>query len=159
MKFWATMGLRERRLVAVMLAVVVIALLYLVAFEPAWKGRQKLDRELPLLRQEVAQVDALAAEIKRTSAASLTSANLRGLRDEVERSLERAKLKATSIIGNDESLEVRLAAVPFQEVLAWQQVVQKDLRLKTARLAVARDTKAGLVTAQITLEPPKRSER
>jgi general secretion pathway protein M len=159
MKFWASLGARERRLVLAMATVVGLAFLYLLAFEPAWKGRQKVEQALPALRQEVAQVDALAAEIKRTSALVLTSSAVRGLRDEVQRSLDRAGLKAAVVTGTDEAVEVKLAGVGFQEVLNWQQAVQKDLRVRTVRISVARDTKAGAVSVQASIEPPRKGER
>jgi general secretion pathway protein M len=159
MKFWTSLGVRERRLLIAMSIVLGIAVVYLLAFEPAWNGRKKLANTLPLLRQEVAQVDGLAGEIKRTSAQVLTSAPLRGLRDELQRSLERAGLKAASLTGNDDAVEVKLNGVSFQDVLAWQQSVQKDLRLKTVRFSVARDTKAGAVSVQASFETPRKGER
>ncbi len=159
MKFWQNLGARERRILILMSIVLGAAILYLLAFEPAWVGRKKLEKSLPLLRQEVAQVDALAAEIKRTGAQVLTSAPLRGLRDEMQRSLERAGLKAAALTGNDDAVDVKLSGVSFQEVLAWQQSVQKDLRVKTVRFSVARDTKAGAVSVQASFEPPRKGER
>jgi general secretion pathway protein M len=159
MKFWASLGARERRLLLAMAGVLGVALMYLLAFEPAWQGRQKISKALPALRLEVAQVDALAGEIKRTSALVLTSSAVRGLRDEVQRSLDRAGLKSAVVTGSDEAVEVKLAGVSFQEVLNWQQAVQKDLRVRTVRMSIARDTKAGAVSVQASIEPPRKGER
>ena len=58
--WWIGLGRRERALTAVAGSFVLLALLYLVALEPAWKSRVRLDAELPRLRAQVAEIDALA---------------------------------------------------------------------------------------------------
>jgi general secretion pathway protein M len=152
-QYWSSLGGREKRLVVGMGSVVLAAIVYLLCFEPAWQGRKKLATELPQLRAEVAQVDALNAEIRRTAASASATGVLRGLRDEVEKSLARAGMKAATLTGSDDGVDVRLAGIGFDQLLLWQQAVQKDLRLRTTKVTVARDSKAGLVTAQLLLEP------
>ena len=66
---WNALSSRDRRMLGLAAGFLVLVFAWMVAFEPAWKGRQQLARELPSLRTELAQMDQLASEA-RTAASS-----------------------------------------------------------------------------------------
>ena len=62
--WWQGLARRERMLVAGAAVLVLAALVYLLAVEPAWKTRARLAAELPRLRAQAAEVEALAQEAR-----------------------------------------------------------------------------------------------
>ena len=64
-QWWIGLSRRERLATLAATALVAATLLYLLGVEPAWRTRARLIAELPRLRAEAVQVDALAAEAKK----------------------------------------------------------------------------------------------
>ena len=56
--FWAERTQQERKLLSIGGVVAGLALVYAVFFEPAWTGRITLQKSLPELRQNAAQLQA-----------------------------------------------------------------------------------------------------
>jgi general secretion pathway protein M len=59
---WLARTEQERRFLAIGGAVVLAALLYLLLVDPAIEGRAQLRRQLPQLRQQAAELQAMAQE-------------------------------------------------------------------------------------------------
>ena len=62
---WQLMTPRERRIVVAGAALLVAAAVWLLLFEPAWTGRQRLQSELPAMRSQLAQVEPEAIRRRR----------------------------------------------------------------------------------------------
>ena len=60
--FWSERNKREQNMLVVAIAVVVLGLLYLLLIDPALSGRANLEKQLPALRQQAAEVQALSKE-------------------------------------------------------------------------------------------------
>src|SRR5204862_235881 len=63
-EWWLGLARRERIGAAAAAAFALAAALYLLALEPAWRTRERLAKELPLLRAQAAQVEALRLEAR-----------------------------------------------------------------------------------------------
>jgi hypothetical protein len=66
---WLARTEQERRFLAIGGAVVLLALLYLILVDPAVEGRAQLRRSLPQLRQQAAELQAMAQEAGKLAAA------------------------------------------------------------------------------------------
>src|SRR5581483_5058575 len=64
-QWWLGLSRRERIGTAGAASFVLAALLFLVAIEPAWRTRERLAGDLPRLRAEAAQMEALRLEARR----------------------------------------------------------------------------------------------
>lgn len=138
---WQRLAPREQRMLTLAGVVVLAALLWLVAFEPAWKSVNTLQHRLPQLRAEAAQLDSILVEIRElqagTTGGTLTTAEVPpALAD----SLRRAGLEANTSINqtSPESWEVSLHEAPVAPVLDWLQTLPFELRLNTPVVALAR---------------------
>lgn len=158
---WQAMAGRERRLVGVAALVVAIALVYLVLIEPAWLARQRLARELPALRAQLARVDSLADEASRLAGVPVSANTPQALRARLEASIEAAGL-GSALAGLQHSgslFDVRFEAVAFGEWLAWLEQTARDARLRVVDVAVTRASAPGLVNARVSLEMPAQGGR
>jgi general secretion pathway protein M len=159
LRWWAGLQPREKRVLGGGGALLALALLYLLAFEPAYEGRRKLEAELPALRGQVAQMEALSSEARRLSGQVAQGADSpQQLKAQLEQSIEAAGLKGSmsqlSLAG--ELIDLRFKGVSFAAWLAWFDAAMRETRLRAVDVSVERETTPGLVSARLTLEAPKR---
>ena len=161
MQRWRLMAPRERRLVIASGVVIVLALIYLVLFEPAWMGRQRLQRELPVLRSQLARVEQLADEARQLGSAQLTNETPQAVRTRLEQSIDNAGLRPAlaQLQATGSLFDVRFRSVPFEAWLEWLDVAARDTRLRVVDLAVTRESAPGVVTARVSLEMPSAQAR
>ncbi len=58
-EFWAARDARERAMLAVAALVVTFGLAYALLIDPALSGRERLNKDLPELRRQVAQMQSI----------------------------------------------------------------------------------------------------
>ena len=157
---WRGLQARERRIVGIGGTLALLALVYLLAFEPAYVGRQRLAAELPRLRAQVSQMEGLASEARRLSTqAPQATDSPQQLRVQLEQSIAAAGLQpqvAQLTVAGD-LIDLRFKAVPFAAWLGWFDSVLRETRLRAVDIAIERDTAPGVVSARLTLEAQKRA--
>lgn len=151
--WWVGLGRRERALVVAAGSFVLLALLYLVALEPAWKARGRLDAELPRLRTQVAEIDALAQEAKRLASRGVAVESASAAKVALEQALARANLGGVQVAVLDERrLGVTAKSVPVTQWLAWVEEAARESRLRIAAVRISRAAVRAIVDAEATFE-------
>lgn len=149
-EFWEMRDARERAMLSVAAVVVVFGLIYTLLIEPALSGREQLNRDLPQLRQQVAQLQALSKEAAALSgkpAITVTGIS----REKIEAALARNGLKMQSLLLTGDSAKVQLAAVSFGGTLAWLDDMQKTALLYVVDADIVALAQADQVDATLTL--------
>lgn len=148
--FWALRDARERKLLLVSAAVIAAALYYLLLIAPALAGREQLAKNLPSLRAQVAQLQALSgeaaglAEKTGTSVAAMTKETLNA-------SLAAHGLKAQSASVTGEVAQIQLAGVSFTRTLDWLLELQKTARVSVGDAKITPLTQPDQIDAIFTL--------
>ena len=151
--WWQSLGQRERSLVAGAAALALVAAVYAVAIEPAWKARARLGEELPLLRAQAAEVDALALEARQLARRGTAAAPAGALKSLLEQSLAAAQLRQARVTATDERrIVVSVQAAPVTPWLAWLEQAARESRLRIARIQVSRTAARGMVDSEVTFE-------
>jgi general secretion pathway protein M len=155
---WAALAPRERRVLALGLLVVLVAVGYLLLFEPAWQGRRQIQGELPLLRGQLARMTALAAEAQQLAAAPRTAEAPQAMRGALEQSVRSAGLAAhlAQLNLSGELFDLRFSGVPYAAWLAWLDTTLRETRLRVADVTVTREANSGVVAVRLVLEAPRR---
>jgi len=156
---WAAMQPRERRLVMAGLGLSLAGLLYLVAFEPAWLGRARLQADLPALRTQLAQVEALAGEARQLSGQTAQPVeSTQQLKSLLEQSIDAAGLRSyvAQIGASGELIDLRFKGVPFETWLTWFDTSLRETRLRAVDVAIERESNPGVATIRVTLESARR---
>lgn len=158
---WAALAPRERRMVLGAGIVVVIAIVWLGLFEPAWNGRQALQRELPVLRAQAAQMAGLAAVAQQAQAQASAVPPPETIRADIESSLKAAGFGASigQFEANDERVSLKLQSVSNAAWLAWLDEASRTTRVRVVDASMARESKPGYVTVRVVLEFPRREKR
>lgn len=147
---WTAMTLRERAMLLAGIAMIALAIVFLVAFEPAWNGRAKLQRELPRLREEAAELEQLAREASQLKSQGQERATSGGLAQALQASLAQKGLEARLAAQADGSVQVSLGAVHAGVLMTWIETVQRELRVRVSGLKLDQTEKPGTVDAQLT---------
>lgn len=151
--WWIGLGRRERMLTAAAGSFALLALLYLVTLEPAWKARARLDAELPRLRAQVAEIDALAQEAKQLASRGVAVESASAAKVALEQALARANLGTVQVSVLDERrLAVTAKGVPVSSWLAWAEEAARESRLRVAAARISRTAVRAVVDAEATFE-------
>ncbi len=160
---WQRLAPREQRLVSLAALVAGAALLWMLAFEPAWNSVQTLRDRLPQLRAQSAQLDTILTEIRELQAGTTSGAlPVAEVPAALEDSLRRAGLDATATVSQatPDTWDVHLNEAPVSPVLQWLQTLPYELRLATPQVELARAENAegrqlaGRLTGRIVVAFP-----
>lgn len=155
---WAALSVRERRLIGLGGLLVLLALLWAVAYEPAATGRKRLLAEQASWQSDLARMEALSAQVRQLGAvAAAEPASLESLRERLETSLDAAGFRAQvqTLRVSADQIELRMKSVPAQAWMVWLDTTLRETRLRVGRLSLDRDgppAGPGMVSVRITLE-------
>jgi len=149
-EYWARRDGRERSMLTAAAVVMVFALIYALLIAPALSGRQQLSKDLPLLRQQVAQMQALSKQAEALSGMPVTAVAAM-TRENIEASLVRHGLKLQSLLFTGDYAKVQLGSVPFSGMLPWLEEMQKSARISVVDASIAALDQPDLVDATLTL--------
>jgi len=158
---WHLMTPRERRIVIAGGALLAVALVWLLLFDPAWQARRALQAELPAMRGQLAQMEQLADEARRLGAVPAGSDSPQAVKGQLEQSIESAGLKPAlaQLTQNGNLFDLRFKSVPYAAWLAWLDSAARVTRLRVVDAAVTRETGVGVVSVRLALEMPRREGR
>lgn len=157
---WNGLSARDRRMLALAAGFMVLVFAWLVAFEPAWNGRQQLFKELPGLRTDLAQMDQLAAEARMASTSNRqTNESAAQLRGRIEETLADAGLSSSlaQLEVNGEMIEARFRQADFEKWLYWLDGAIRETRMRVVDLSITRES-AGIISGRLALEAPRRGQ-
>ena len=152
-EFWTARDARERSMLAAAALVVIFGLAYAVLIDPALTGREQLNKSLPVLRQQVAQMQALSkqaallAEKPPATTVAMTKEN-------IEAALARSGLKAQNVMLSGDFAKVQLSAVSFANTLYWLDDMQKTARLSATDANIVALSQPDMINATFTLSQP-----
>jgi general secretion pathway protein M len=153
-QWWIGLSQRERIASSIGAALVLAVLIFLIALEPAWRARARLSGELPRLRAEAAEVDALAQEAKRLRSRTLALESPEQVKAALTRLLAEKQLTGVAIRdGEDRRVLLSGKRVEAAAWLAWMKDVSSELPLRVASARISR-TAPGVVDAEVALAPP-----
>lgn len=152
--FWAERAPRERSILLAGAVLLAMAILYLVAIEPAWTGITRLERSLPQQRANAAELEALLAEVKtmktRPAVATMSAADARKA---LEESLTRAGIKAARIVPlSDGDVQLTFTDVPVGRWAPWLALAERELGARSTAVTIAgREATPGNVDVELAL--------
>ena len=149
-EFWAVRDARERAMLAVAALVVTVGLAYALLIDPALSGRDQLNKNLPVLRQQVAQMQALSKEAAALSGKS-ASPLIAMSKENIEAALARNGLKPQSVMLTGDFAKVQLTAASFAGTLNWLDDMQKTALLSVVDANIVALDKTDMINATFTL--------
>lgn len=154
--FWNARNERERKQLLLAAIVAVLALIYMLLIEPAYVGRQQLQKNLPTLRQQAAELQTMSLQAS-ALARETPPPVVPMTRESIEASLARAGLTPQNIaIAGTDLAKVQLSSVSFAGMTAWLDEMQKTARVTVAEANITAQGQApDTVNASLTLQQKK----
>ncbi len=152
-EFWAGRDARERAMLGMAALVAIFGLIYALLVDPALSGRARLSKDLPLLRLQVAQMQALANQAAALS--SQPSSPLPPLsKQDIETALAQYGLKPQNVLPTGDSVKVLLANSSFTGIIAWLDQMQKSARISVVDADIVALPQPDMANASFTLRQP-----
>lgn len=152
-EWWTGLSRRERIAAACAATVVTVAALYLLAIEPAWRTRARLAADLPRLRAEVAEMEALGLEAKKLRTRAVTAESPAQAKAALVKLAAEKNLPSASIQdGTDQRIVVAVRKADANSTLALLKDASSELPLRISAARISR-TAPGVVDADVTLTP------
>jgi len=157
MSFWRARTQRERGVLSIGLMLLLAVLVWLVLLDPAWQGRAQLQKELPVLREQRAQLQSMAREVTKAanSAAVPASTPTPLSRQMLESSLAQKSLRAQSLEHNGELVRLKLSDASFAALVEWLGEMQNNRQLVVTDANVVATEKLDKVNATLSLRQQK----
>ena len=141
--FWDVRQPRERVWIAAAATVLALAVLYLGLIDPAVSAISRLQRSLPNLRTQSAELQSLLAEARSLkSHPAVASSDVQQMQPALEKSLAGAGLKAARIVPlANGALQLTFTDVPYSAWSVWLARAEHELGMHainvTARASAA----------------------
>ncbi|MDP5008906.1 MAG: type II secretion system protein M [Glaciimonas sp.] len=157
--FWGQRNKREQTMLSVAAVVVTVALIYLVLLAPAWEGRQRLQKSLPSLRQQAAELQQIIAQTGNLSQAN-TQAFAPISQSGVETVLKQLGIVSKNIVVTGDNAKLQFSAISFSGLSHFLQQVQttEHWQVTEAKVSAVGAAQPGIVDATITLHQKKNEE-
>lgn len=149
-EFWIARDARARAMLTVAAGAAALWLFHALLIDPALTGRDQMNKNLPELRRQVAQLQVLskeAAALSGKSASPVTAIS----EESIKTALARKGLKPQSVILTGDLAKVQLATVSFSGTLEWLDDMQKTARLSVVDANIAALAQPDMVNATLTL--------
>jgi general secretion pathway protein M len=153
-EFWLARDARERVMLVVVGLVVTSGLIYALLIDPALTGRVQLNKSLPVLRQQVAQMQALSKEAAALSAALSSAPLITISKENIEAALEHNGLKPQTVILTGDFAKIQLASASFAGTMNWLVEMQKSALLSVVDANIVALAQPDMVNATFTLRLP-----
>lgn len=149
-RFWSERNKREQNMLLAAVVVVVFGLIYALLIDPALSGRTDLEKKLPALRQQAAEVQALTKETAGFTGKTAPPPPAM-TRESIETSLERHGLRAQNVALTGEMVKIQLNDMPFSATVEWLGEMQRTARVSVVDAIVEAKDQPDTVNASLTL--------
>ena len=134
---WLARTEQERKFLAIGGALALLALVYALFVAPALAGRAQLEKDLPQLRQQAAQLRAMAleaGELARQPAVQVAPMT----RESLTASLAALSITPQSLTMTGEYARIQLAGVSFANLVGWLDAQRRENRIAVQDAAITR---------------------
>ena len=153
--FWDARNPRERSVLLIAGALVLLLMIWLWLIDPALQGRAQLKKTLPAMQTQLAQLQMLtkkAAALTALSASEATATSSAPLsRSLLESSLVRKGLKPETLEVNGEFVRLKLSGASFAALIGWLTDMQVNAQLAVNEANVVALEQGGRVDASLSL--------
>ncbi len=148
--YWQERSAQERKTLTLGALFVLAVLIYLALIAPAWEGKKQLEAEIPKLRMDAAQMQALIGEAKQYAGLA-QNAPAPVTKDVLEAMMNQRGLPPANIAVTSDYIKVQMSNVPFANLVTWIGEIQKVHRLMVLDATIVSQATLGNVNANLTL--------
>ena len=149
--YWLARTEQERKYLTVGGAVVIAALTYMIFIDPALTGRAELRQKLPEMRQQAAELQAMALEASQLASRPVPQPAPM-TRESLAASLAARSIMPQSLAVTGEFAKLQVSNVSFASLVTWLDAQRRENRISVQDLTVTALGAPGQVDASVTLQ-------
>jgi len=149
--FWAERSEQERKFLTVGGIVLAVGLVYGLLIDPALSGRERLRKDLPQLRQQAAELQALAGEAAQLAAQPPLQPAAPMTRETLNAGLSSRGLNPSNVVMTGEYAKLEFKGASFAGVVTWLDAIRRENRIAVQDATFTATSTAGQVDASMTL--------
>lgn len=148
---WQGRTEQERRFLTIGGAIAAAVILWAALIDPAMSGRKALEKSLPQMRQQAAELQAMALEASRLKSAPAAQATPM-TRESLVASLQARGIKPESLVVTGEFAKLQVKDVAFANLVAWLDEQRRASQVNVQELAMTgQESKPGMADGTLTL--------
>lgn len=155
--FWLGRNARERMVLAAGAALIMLGLIYAIFFGPALNGREQLQKNLPSLRQQAADMQAMAKEAAQLAGVSVPPPAT-VTKQSVETLLTQKGFKSPTVAVSGDVVRLQLSSASFAGLLDALEELRKTAGLAVLEANFVALAQVDTVSANLTLRQQKNVE-
>lgn len=155
--FWNGRNERERSILVFGGAALALFLVYAIFFGPALNGRAKLSKDLPLMRQQAAEIQALSKQAAELTAGGAPEPDPIS-QESIAASFTSRGMKPQNLAVTEDTIRVQLNPVSFAGLLDWMDEEQRASRLTVTDASFVALPQTDMVNATVTLRQQRTGE-
>jgi len=145
---------REQRLVSLMFATVLVAIVYFLLINPLQARLDKAEKGVVREQKLLAWVEANAAKLVQLRAKSGVTSRASGPLDQlINRSARKYNLIINRLQPQNNKMQVMIDKAPFNQILQWVQSLQLEHGLSIEIADFRQDNQPGFVKTRIVVSP------
>jgi general secretion pathway protein M len=148
--WWSARNEQEQRMLSIGGAVLALGLVWGVLIDPALSGRSKLEKELPQMNRQLAEMQGLAGEAAQLAAQPAVQPQPLS-KDGVAARLQAMGLATQNLAVTGDYIKVEFKGVPFAGLVTWLDAMRREQRVAVQEGSVTQQGPAGQVDASLTL--------
>ena len=152
--FWLERNARERTILTAGVALIMLGLVYAVFFGPALNGRMQLQKSLPSLRQQAADMQAMAREAARLAGVTSPPPAI-VTKESVEALLTQKGFKSPTVAVSGDVVRLQLSSASFAGLLDALEELRKTAGLAVLDANFVALAQVDTVSANLTLRQQK----
>ena len=155
--FWQARNERERSILISGAAALLLFLLYAILFAPALSGRAALNKRLPEMRQQLAEMQSLAKQASEFTGATAPDPEP-VTQDSVTASLTAHGMKPQNLTVTSDLVHLQINPVAYSSLMDWIGEQQRDSRLTVVDANIVALAQTDSVNASVTLRQQRSGE-
>jgi general secretion pathway protein M len=152
--FWQQRNESERRWLTIGIATILAVFIYLLFVNPALSNRASLEKKIPQLRLQVAEMAVMSGQYAKI-ASEMTADVAPVTREVLEASLQRRGIKAQTLTTADDVVRLQITAASYSNLMEWLLEMQKAARLTVEEIKLTTLNEVGQVSVVLTLKQQK----
>jgi general secretion pathway protein M len=148
---WQGRTEQERRYLTIGGATALAIIVWAALIDPAWTGRKALEKSLPQMRQQAAELQGMALEASRLKSQPAAQAAPMS-RESLASSLGARGIKPESLVVTGEFVKLQVKDVAFASLVGWLDEQRRASRILVQEMALTgQEAKPGVVDGTLTL--------
>ncbi len=143
--YWDALEGRDRQLLVVLLATVLVAAFYWLIWQPLQDDLVNTERKIKAQENTLAQVKVIGQKIVDLQGGTVTKKISGDLNHQINSSAQQGKIAISRLQAKDQTVQVWIDEVNFNQFLSWLETLSKRYGIEVLNIDISATDKKGMI--------------